>query len=329
MFCKKRYVHVCIVVLFEICIFLFFHWVIGLIIPCIGLIFYKGQTCFYLYSPPSFRRAKSIKKLYGKRGIYFTNPFSRSSFYPIDEYDKNKTKNMINVIYFHGNACDVVSCNHIGHYLKNIRCDIRVFMVEYRGYCLNRGIPHENGIVNDCINIVCYIRNIYKGPVVLYGSSLGGAIVLHVASKMSSLKGIIIQNTFTNLYSMMKNQLSKRWQFLWNFCSERWDNLLCVKNLTLPVLFIVSEKDVLIPQSMMGQLYDNYGCKNKNYKTFPCGHNTLYSDGNRDAVLDKIKSFINGIVDIQKCDDYPPNYKKKKRKRKKKKKMRKKKIKIK
>lgn len=110
----------------------------------------------------------------------------------------------VTIIMFHGNA------GNIGHRLPiagvlrmNFPCNI--LMLEYRGYGLSTGTPNEKGLNIDAQAGLDYIRtrkDLANTKIVLYGQSLGGAVVINLAQRnghVGDIKALILENTFTSI----------------------------------------------------------------------------------------------------------------------------------
>jgi len=76
-----------------------------------------------------------------------------------------------------------------------------IFMIEYRGHGRSEGSPRETGLYTDLESAIKYLRenkNIDQNNIILWGRSLGGAVVADVASR-DTFKGVILESTFTNI----------------------------------------------------------------------------------------------------------------------------------
>lgn len=81
-------------------------------------------------------------------------------------------------------------------------------MVEYRGYGLSTGAANERGFYSDARSAIDYLLNRHDldhNQIFLFGRSLGGAVVIDVASDpnyTNKIMGIIVENTFTSIPEM-------------------------------------------------------------------------------------------------------------------------------
>ena len=83
---------------------------------------------------------------------------------------------------------------------------VNIFIFDYSGYGLSRGIPSEKQFYRDgqdAINFVESRDDLGEG-IFLFGRSLGGAVVIDLAVRPQNenLSGIIVENTFTSVPAM-------------------------------------------------------------------------------------------------------------------------------
>lgn len=76
-----------------------------------------------------------------------------------------------------------------------------IFLLEYRGHGRSKGSPFESGLYIDLESSIKYLKT-YEGvaedEIILWGRSLGGAVVADVASR-HDFKAVILESTFTNI----------------------------------------------------------------------------------------------------------------------------------
>jgi fermentation-respiration switch protein FrsA (DUF1100 family) len=103
------------------------------------------------------------------------------------------------IIYCHGQGENISLWQDIAQFLTDYGYGI--FMLEYRGHGRSKGEPSEKGLYLDLESAIKYMKdykNIEPDNIVLWGRSLGGAVVTDVASR-SGFKGVILESTFTNI----------------------------------------------------------------------------------------------------------------------------------
>ncbi|HBH17614.1 MAG TPA: hypothetical protein DDX14_01460, partial [Cyanobacteria bacterium UBA9579] len=73
--------------------------------------------------------------------------------------------------------------------------------LEYRGHGRSEGSPLETGLYIDLESSIKYLKeieNIHQNNIVLWGRSMGGAVVADIASR-DRFRGVILESTFTNI----------------------------------------------------------------------------------------------------------------------------------
>ena len=268
-------------------------------------IIYLYQTLLYLYHPPRRTRKEALRSYGGDSRRIFRRPFACSSksnmatvsVHKMDESDRTVDPRVV-IIYFHGNACDAVSCTS---HIRNIQShnNARVYVIEYRGYGGNPGIPHETAIVADSVVVTRWIckKEGNHLPIVLFGASLGMAVVIQVRNSFSygTFAGIILENGFTSLRDMMRVVVPRCLRWVWFLSTETWDSLSAIKNLTEPVMFLRSSQDEVIPSHMMRDLYNECPSKEKEYCLFFCGHSQIWNHFGSKA-NEKLCRFIDTVI---------------------------------
>lgn len=81
-------------------------------------------------------------------------------------------------------------------------------MVEYRGYGLSTGVPTERGLVTDARAAIDYLytrHDLDHSQLILFGRSLGGAVVIDAAADTvygQKIMCAIVENTFSSIPEM-------------------------------------------------------------------------------------------------------------------------------
>lgn len=137
-----------------------------------------------------------------------------------------------------------------------------MILVAYRGYSDSEGTPSEQGLKKDAFAIATYATDYAKDHgknLYLFGSSLGGAVAVHVASHpefIDRITGLILQNTFTCISDMIDAVLPllSRVKFLQ---TNHWRSIDLIGFVKAPILFIKSAHDELVPPAHMHTLMNN------------------------------------------------------------------------
>ncbi|KAI8053299.1 Alpha/Beta hydrolase protein [Syncephalis plumigaleata] len=183
----------------------------------------------------------------------------RLQAYLITRATPSETARAPTVFYCQANA------GNIGHRLPIAekiyrRCGCNVFMLSYRGYGLSEGVANEKGIKLDTEAALSFIKNhdlLKDTRIVLFGQSIGGAIAIDLAARNEDkIQAIILENTFLSVPKLIPHVMP----FLSSvtfLCHQQWSSEESIKRLRrVPVLFLASERDELVPPSHMTMLYD-------------------------------------------------------------------------
>ncbi|KAH9601653.1 Alpha/beta hydrolase fold-1 [Trypanosoma melophagium] len=182
------------------------------------------------------------------------------------------------IIYFHGNAGNVGHRIPIAALLTS-RLPCAVLMMDYRGYGHSDSVqPTEEGLKLDaqaCLEYVWHNPRFPRKRIFLFGTSLGGAVAIHLASQPINerrIAGVIVENTFTSIGDMSSalahlicEHFIPRFPSLF-FCLFHyylkplclrigWRSIDLVKDVKAPMLFLSGLRDEIVPAQQMRQLY--------------------------------------------------------------------------
>jgi len=193
------------------------------------------------------------------------------------------------VIFCHGNA------GNISHRLEKIKffhdLGCNTFIIDYRGFGRSRGKPSEGGLYSDIQAAYDYLlsRNISPEQIIGYGESIGGAVIIDLASK-KKLKALIVDSTLTSAKDMAKLVFP----FLpsWIFAS-RLDSISKIKSVTIPKLMIHSINDEIIPFKLGKKLFEEAPLP-KEFLEVHGGHNSCFFES-EGIIREKVASFLNSL----------------------------------
>lgn len=174
--------------------------------------------------------------------------------------NEEETRSASTLLFCHANA------GNIGLRLPNFqqlieRLHMNVLALDYRGFGRSEGTPSEEGLIEDALTSWRWLRQaaesgrIDGNRLFVFGRSLGGAVSIALASTLMQRgegpapQGLILENTFTSISAVVDamfpllaiESLKKR------FLHLRWESIERVGSLEVPMLFLVGEKDEMIP----------------------------------------------------------------------------------
>jgi pimeloyl-ACP methyl ester carboxylesterase len=203
------------------------------------------------------------------------------------------------LIYFQENAGNIGMripfMNKLYQKLK-----VNILIVGYRGYGYSEGIPSEEGLMLDGEAILKYVFSELKEKidtknVFILGRSLGGAVGVYCASHFPKydIKGIIIENTFTSIGDIV-DQLFSYIKYVRKYMQKNfWPTDERIGKVTQPMMFIISEKDELVPMQQMEKLFN--AAVNSRFKRKYIIQGATHNDGwlfGKQEYINQIKSFI-------------------------------------
>jgi len=145
-----------------------------------------------------------IDKEFAQVRINAEEPIQDTYFYSRDGFKLNgwyikAQGNSPTIIYCHGQGENLSQWQNVAQFLANN--GYGVFMIDYRGHGKSEGGPYEQGLYIDLESAINYLvdsKKVGRDNLVLWGRSMGGAIVADVASR-NNFKAVILESTFTNL----------------------------------------------------------------------------------------------------------------------------------
>jgi fermentation-respiration switch protein FrsA (DUF1100 family) len=116
------------------------------------------------------------------------------------------------VVHFHGNAQNMTS--HFSYVSWLPLRGFNLFLFDYRGYGSSGGRPQREGIHEDCIAALAYVKNrphIDPNRVVILGQSLGGA---HAVSVMQeeiayTVRAVAVDSSFFSYRLIVQDKIAR------------------------------------------------------------------------------------------------------------------------
>lgn len=159
------------------------------------------------------------------------------------------------VLYLHGNAGNL---SHRGGSILKLRqlLGASVLIVDYPGYGKSEGKPTEVGCYEAAHAAYDWLtadQGIDPRDILLYGASLGGAVVIELGSRREH-RGMILVKTFTSLpdvASYLHPWLPVRW-----LMRNEFDSLARIRRCRRPVFIGHGDGDRMVPYVLGKRLYD-------------------------------------------------------------------------
>ncbi len=180
------------------------------------------------------------------------------------------------IVFFHGNG------GHIGNRGFKVRGFLDrgygVLLVSWRGYGGNAGKPTEAGLYADGRAALRFLdqQGIGTKKIVLYGESLGSGVAVELASQGAG-HVLVLEAPFTSLAAAAAGRFPifpVRW-----LIQDRFDSHSKIGKVTVPLLIIHGEEDMILPVSMARAFLEKANEPKQGAFIQKAGHNNLYDFG--------------------------------------------------
>lgn len=174
------------------------------------------------------------------------------------------------LIYFGGNGEQV---EHNAGFFAKCLPDQSIYLMPYRGYGGNPGLPSEVSLFADALALQSQIKS-HHSELSLMGRSLGSGVAVYVASQRSVQKLLLI----TPYDSIAKVAAEKYPAFPVRFLlNDRYDSVEYAKRVNAAVKILIAADDVIIPPSHSLQLAKAFNQKPIVKYIQGAGHNSISS----------------------------------------------------
>jgi len=163
------------------------------------------------------------------------------------------------VVHFHGNARNMGS--HYPYVSWLPAKGFNLFVFDYRGYGKSQGIPSREGVYEDSVAAVEYIKSrtdIDQGKLILFGQSLGGANAVCVLgkNKFDGVVGIAIDSSFSSYKSIAIDHVHWLKPVAFFMIGNKLSPKKYVGNLSpTPLLIIHGTNDEVVPYKHAERLF--------------------------------------------------------------------------
>ncbi|MCI0651187.1 MAG: alpha/beta hydrolase [Planctomycetes bacterium] len=173
------------------------------------------------------------------------------------------------VLFFHGNAQNLSS--HVNFVNWMPIEGFRVFIFDYRGYGRSEGKPAREGIHQDCLAAIAYLRgrsDIDATRLLVFGQSLGGACGLAALGEgiaeqgeefRRGIRGIAVESSFHSYRGIANTVLGGTfltWPLVWCLIGNGHSPADSIERLaSIPLLVIHGDADPVVPFSQGERLF--------------------------------------------------------------------------
>jgi fermentation-respiration switch protein FrsA (DUF1100 family) len=199
------------------------------------------------------------------------------------------------LVISHGNAGNISYRIPIIRELQRRR--FNVLMYDYRGYGRSEGSPDEEGTYRDgraAFDYALSLPQVNPGSIVLWGTSLGGAVAIDVATQRQAA-GLILESTFSSagdvartLYPFLPVHLLLRTEF---------NSIQKIQGINVPLLMMHGAKDSIIPIELGRRLFAAANDPKQFYEIPNADHNDTFLVGG-DRYYETVTRFVRGIPSL-------------------------------
>jgi len=193
------------------------------------------------------------------------------------------------IVMAHGNAGNI---SHRYVILAALRkCGFNILIFDYRGYGRSEGVPSEEGIYIDgrtAFDYAAKLAQVDSKKIVLWGTSLGGAVAVDVASKRRAA-GLILESTFTSAADMaMVHYPFFPARFL---LRTELNSIEKISQINTPLLVMHGNKDSIVPFRFGKEIFDAANEQKEFFEIQGADHNNTYIIGGT-AYFQRVREFI-------------------------------------
>jgi uncharacterized protein len=160
------------------------------------------------------------------------------------------------IVFFHGNGGNISNIGWLAERFASHGFNVLIF--DYRGYGLSDGVAaNESDLYADgdaAVDFVMNKKGIRSEQIVLYGHSLGTAIVSDVASRRA-VGAVVLESGFSSASSVATSALPWLPRFLHVLGKNRFESARKLKNVKCPILIAHGDPDGTIPTNEAHLLY--------------------------------------------------------------------------
>jgi hypothetical protein len=180
------------------------------------------------------------------------------------------------VVFFHGNASNVSNHLPVVRWLPTAGYSVLLF--DYRGYGFSAGEPHREGLIQDGIAALDYVRrrpDVDPERIVVFGQSLGTAVAVSALARgdRSGVRALVLEGAFGSYREMARRTLDNHWltwafqypvaYLLFSDDLRPLDDLPALR--ALPLLAIHSHADRTVPYDVGRAVYEAFPGPDKTF----------------------------------------------------------------
>lgn len=171
------------------------------------------------------------------------------------------TKALGTVIHFHGNAQNMTA--HFSSVAWLPKNGFNLFVFDYRGYGASAGSPSKEGLYQDCLAAIAYVRqraDVNPQKIIVLGQSLGGANAITAIGrgKVGPLAGVVVDSAFASYPGVARDHAGSLASSVGSLVSNDFSPQDFIGNISpIPILIIHGTHDRVVPYHHGQMLYEH------------------------------------------------------------------------
>lgn len=176
------------------------------------------------------------------------------------------------LVYFHGNAGTIAG--RVFKVRPFLDAGYGVLLVSWRGYGGNPGAPSEEGLLADGRAALDYAAR--RGPVVLFGESLGCGVAVRMAAERP-VAAVILEAPFASAVDVGARHY---WYLpVRLLMKDRFESIRRIGKARAPLLIVHGERDDVVPVEQGRRLLAAANEPKRGVFLLQAGHNDLFEHG--------------------------------------------------
>ena len=191
------------------------------------------------------------------------------------------------VFYFGGNAEDV----SVTAIELSSRANASFVLMDYRGYGASEGTPSETALFADALHVYDTLigTTVHNGKVVAFGRSLGSGVGVYLGSRRK-IDAMVLVTPYDSIRNVARRHYS--WLPVSMLIRHPFDSAVLAPGLHIPALFVVAERDEIIPPTHAQHLADSWGGSTRWVSIDGATHNSI---GEQPDYWKSIDDFLNSL----------------------------------
>jgi len=200
------------------------------------------------------------------------------------------------LVMAHGNAGNLSHRVEVIYSLQKAGFNVLIF--DYRGYGRSEGTPDEEGIYKDGRGAFDYVRGLpHVDPrrIVLWGTSLGGAVAVDVAAQRPAA-ALILESTFTSA----RDLAGIHYPFLPTayFLRTKLNSIDKISKIRVPLLVIHGTRDEIVPIRLGRKLFAAANEPKEFYEITSADHNDTFIAGGTEY-FERVRKFVRNALPVK------------------------------